>query len=94
MRRFKSVGHPQLFLSVHGPVRNLFGVGRHLLRAAHRCVEARKRAGLVKLTEPGRGADGSSVTGRGGLSLRRRGEQRAAPPCPRRGLTLGRVLST
>ena len=35
MRRFKSVGHAQLFLSVHGPVRNLFGVGRHLLRAAH-----------------------------------------------------------
>ena len=35
MRRFKSVGHAQRFLSVHGPVQNLFRVGRHLLRAAH-----------------------------------------------------------
>ncbi len=35
MRRFKSVGHAQHFLSVHGPVRNLFRVGRHLLRSAH-----------------------------------------------------------
>ena len=35
MRRFKSAGHAQRFLSVHGPVQNLFRVGRHLLRAAH-----------------------------------------------------------
>ena len=35
MRRFKSVGHAQRFLSVHGPVQNLFRVGRHLLRSAH-----------------------------------------------------------
>ena len=35
MRRFKSVGHAQHFLSVHGPVQNLFRVGRHLLRSAH-----------------------------------------------------------
>jgi putative transposase len=35
MRRFKSTAHAQRFLSVHGLVRNLFGVGRHLLRAAH-----------------------------------------------------------
>ena len=35
MRRFKSVGHAQRFLSVHGSVQNLFRVGRHLLRAAH-----------------------------------------------------------
>ena len=35
MRRFKSVGHAQRFLSVHGPVQNLFRVGRHVLRAAH-----------------------------------------------------------
>ncbi len=35
MRRFKSVAHAQRFLSVHGLVRNLFRVGRHLLRAAH-----------------------------------------------------------
>ncbi len=33
MRRFKSVGHAQRFLSVHGPVQNLFRVGRHLLRS-------------------------------------------------------------
>ena len=35
MRRFKSVGHAQRFLSVHGLVHNLFRVGRHLLRAVH-----------------------------------------------------------
>jgi putative transposase len=35
MRRFKSVAHAQRFLSVHGLVRNLFRVGRHLLRAVH-----------------------------------------------------------
>ena len=35
MRRFKSVGHAQRFLSVHGSVHNLFRVGRHLLRSTH-----------------------------------------------------------
>ncbi len=35
MRRFKSAAHAQRFLSVHGPVQNLFRVGRHLLRAVH-----------------------------------------------------------
>ena len=35
MRRFTSPGQAQRFLSVHGLVRNLFHVGRHLLRAAH-----------------------------------------------------------
>ena len=35
MRRFKSVGHAQRFLSVQGLVQNLFRVGRHLLRAGH-----------------------------------------------------------
>ena len=35
MRRFKSAGHAQRFLSVHGLVQNLFRVGRHLLRSAH-----------------------------------------------------------
>jgi putative transposase len=35
MRRFKSAAHAQRFLSVHGPVQNLFRVGRHLLRALH-----------------------------------------------------------
>ena len=38
MRRFKSVGHAQRFLSVHGLVLNLFRVGRHLLRAGHHRV--------------------------------------------------------
>ncbi len=33
MRRFKSSGQAQRFLSVHGTVSNLFRVGRHLLRA-------------------------------------------------------------
>jgi putative transposase len=35
MRQFKSAAQAQRFLSVHGIVRNLFRVGRHLLRAAH-----------------------------------------------------------
>ena len=38
MRRFQSTAHAQRFLSVHGPVRNFFRVGRHLLRAAHHCL--------------------------------------------------------
>ena len=33
MRRFKSVGKAQRFLSVHGVVQNLFRLGWHLLRA-------------------------------------------------------------
>ena len=35
MRRFKSQGHAQRFLSAHGPINNLFRVGRHLLKARH-----------------------------------------------------------
>ena len=35
MRRFKSVQQMQRFLSVHGPINNLFRVGRHLLNAAN-----------------------------------------------------------
>ena len=31
MRRFTSTAHAQRFLSVHGPIQNLFRVGRHLL---------------------------------------------------------------
>ena len=46
MRQFKSVGHAQRFLSVHGLVQNLFRVGRHLLRAAHHRV-LRARSFLV-----------------------------------------------
>ena len=33
MRRFRSPGSAQRFLSVHGQVYNLFRLGRHLLRA-------------------------------------------------------------
>jgi putative transposase len=35
MRRFKSVAQAQRFLSIHGAVRNLFALGRHLLGASH-----------------------------------------------------------
>ena len=35
MRRFKSAAQAQRFLSVLGPIQNLFRVGRHLLRAVH-----------------------------------------------------------
>ena len=35
MRRFKSVGQAQRFLSLHGVIQNLFRVGRHLLSAAN-----------------------------------------------------------
>ncbi|TFH47083.1 MAG: IS6 family transposase, partial [Lysobacterales bacterium] len=35
MRRFKSAGQAQRFLSVHGAIGNLFRLGRHLMRASH-----------------------------------------------------------
>ena len=35
MRRFKSAAQAQQLFSVHGPVQNLFRVGRHLLRSVH-----------------------------------------------------------
>jgi putative transposase len=34
MRRFKSAGQAQRFLTIHGAVQNLFRVGRHLIRAS------------------------------------------------------------
>ena len=37
MRRFKSMGQAQRFLTVHGAVGNLFRLGRHLIRATHYC---------------------------------------------------------
>ncbi len=46
MRKFKSPGQAQRFLSVHGLVQNLFRVGRHLLRARHH-RELRGRAFLA-----------------------------------------------
>jgi len=33
MRRFKSIGQAQRFLAVHGAMRNLFAIPRHLMRA-------------------------------------------------------------
>jgi putative transposase len=42
MRHFKSEVQAQRFLAVHGMVGNLFGVGRHLLRAVnHRLMRSR-----------------------------------------------------
>jgi putative transposase len=35
MRRFKTVGQVQRFLTVHGVVGNLFRLGRHVIRATH-----------------------------------------------------------
>jgi len=35
MRKFKSVGQAQRFLSAHAAVSNLFNLGRHLVRAQH-----------------------------------------------------------
>jgi putative transposase len=35
MRKFKSVGQAQKFLSAHAAVYNLFNMGRHLIRAQH-----------------------------------------------------------
>src|SRR3954447_26776227 len=45
MRRFKSAGQAQRFLSLHDAVRNLFRVGRHLLRSSnHRLLRSRSFA--------------------------------------------------
>ncbi len=33
IRRFKSIGHAQRFLAVHGTIRNMFVISRHLMRA-------------------------------------------------------------
>jgi putative transposase len=45
MRRFKSAGQAQRFLSLHGVVQNLFRVGRHLLRSTnHRLLRSRSFA--------------------------------------------------
>src|SRR3954452_5148267 len=45
MRRFKSAGQAQRFLSLHGVVQNLFRVGRHLLTATyHRLLRSRSFA--------------------------------------------------
>jgi putative transposase len=45
MRRFKSAGQAQQFLSLHGIVQNLFRLGRHLLRSTnHRLLRFRSFA--------------------------------------------------
>ncbi len=42
MRRFKSAGQAQRFLSVHSVIQNLFNLGRHQLRSEnHRLLRAR-----------------------------------------------------
>jgi putative transposase len=42
MRRFKSARHTQRFLSLHDAVKNLFRVGRHLVRSSnHRLLRSR-----------------------------------------------------
>lgn len=42
MRRFKSAGQAQRFLSLHSVVQNLFRVGRHLFRSTnHRLLRSR-----------------------------------------------------
>ncbi len=46
MRRFKSAGHVQRFLSVQGVVLNLFRVGRHLLRAVHHRLLRTRASGV------------------------------------------------
>ncbi len=35
MRKFKSMGQAQRFVTAHAAVSNLFNLGRHLVRAAH-----------------------------------------------------------
>jgi putative transposase len=35
MRRFKSIGQAQRFVTAHAAVSNLFNLGRHLVRAGH-----------------------------------------------------------
>ena len=51
MRRFKSPGQAQRFLSVHGVIQNLFRVGRHLLRSSnHRLLRSRSLAVWLTVT--------------------------------------------
>ena len=35
MRRFKSMGQAQRFVTAHAAIQNLFNLGRHLIRAQH-----------------------------------------------------------
>jgi putative transposase len=51
MRRFKSAGQAQRFLSLHAVVQNLFRVGRHLLSATnHRLLRSRSFATWQNVT--------------------------------------------
>lgn len=51
MRRFKSPGQAQRFLSVHARISNLFTVGRHLWRASrYRAVRSRTFASCAQVT--------------------------------------------
>jgi len=46
MRRFKSRAQAQWFLLVHGVIRNLFQIGRHLLQAVHHRVFRQRAFGV------------------------------------------------
>jgi putative transposase len=51
MRRFKSAGQAQRFLSVHGAVQNLFKLGRHHLRSAdYRLLRSRSFQDWLEVT--------------------------------------------
>jgi putative transposase len=51
MRRFKSAGQAQRFLSLHGVIQNLFRVGRHLLSSPnHRILRSRSFAAWQTVT--------------------------------------------
>ena len=53
IRRFKSARQAQRFLSLHDAVRNLFRVGRHLLRSSnHRLLRSRSFAAWREVTAP------------------------------------------
>jgi hypothetical protein len=44
MRKFKSQGQAQRFLSCHGVVNNLFWLGRHSMKASHYRVSVTERS--------------------------------------------------
>ena len=52
MHRFKSAAQLQRFLCIHGPIHNLFRVGRHHLKAIYHRV-LRERVCLLKERSPG-----------------------------------------
>jgi len=47
MKKFKSLGKAQRFLSAHGPINNLFRPRRHLLKAT--AYRAARKAGVFHM---------------------------------------------